>query len=123
MSAEDLEVANRFLEALASAAETGDRARVIPFLAAAVEWVTPQRRLLGIDEILSDLNWLGPPDDLDVEFRRGEMTDLGDGQIVFDVHQTYRLKGSGDFAYARDRHIELRIEGVTISRYEMRVVG
>src|SRR5262249_28958012 len=34
MSAEDLELANQFLEALATAAETGDRGRVVPFLAA-----------------------------------------------------------------------------------------
>src|SRR5262245_42635226 len=109
MSAEELETANGFLEALAGAAQTGDRERLVPFLAADVEWVTPMRTLRGIDEILTDLTWLGPLDKLSFEFERGELTDLGDGRIVLDVHQTYRMRESGDFAYERDRRIELTI--------------
>jgi len=123
MSAEDLETANRFLEALATAAETGDRDHLFPFLAADVEWVTPKRTLSGVEEIVSDLNWLGPPDNLDVEFEQGEMTDQGDGRIVVGVHQTYRLSASGDFAYELDRRIELTIRRNEVARYEMRVVG
>jgi hypothetical protein len=123
LSADDLDTANNFLEALAAAAETGDRERVVPFLAASVEWVTPKRTLHGVDEILTDLTWLGPPDNLEVEFERGEMMDHGDGRIALDVHETYRMRGSGEFAYARDRRIELTIHGDTVARYEMRIVG
>ena len=123
MSAEDLETANRFLEALAAAAETGDREQIVPYLAADAEWVTPKRTLSGVGEILSGLTWLGPPDNLDVEFEQSEMTDLDDGRIVLDVHETYRVRGSSEFAYARDRRIELTIRGETVARYEMRVVG
>jgi hypothetical protein len=39
------------------------------------------------------------------------------------VHETYRVKGSGDFAFARDRRVELTIRDGSIARYEMRVVG
>ena len=123
MSNEDLEIANQFLAALAAAAETGDRERVIPFLSADVEWVTPKRTLSGIDEIRTDLTWLRPPDNLEVEFEQGELNELGDGRIALDVHEVYRMSGSGEFAYARDRRIELTIRGEAVARYEMRVVG
>jgi hypothetical protein len=123
MSAEDLEIANRFLEALAAAAETGDREQIVPFLASDAEWVTPKRTLSGVGEIFSDLTWLGQPDNLEVEFEQGELTELGEGRIALDVHETYRVRGSGDFAYARDRRIELTIRSGTVARYEMRVVG
>jgi hypothetical protein len=33
------------------------------------------------------------------------------------------MKGTGDFAYARDRRVELTIRDGVIARYEMRVVG
>jgi hypothetical protein len=123
MSADDLDTANRFMEALATAAETGDRERIMPFLAAGVVWVTPARTLRGVDEILTDLTWLGPPDHLDVEFEQAEPADLGDGRIVLDVQETYRMRGSGEFAYARARRIELTIRDASVARYEMRVVG
>jgi hypothetical protein len=120
---EDLQAANRFLEALATAAETGDREPIVPFLAPDVEWVTPMLTLRGADSILSDLVWLRPPDNLDVEFERSEVTELGDGRIVLDVRETYRLKTSSELAYVRDRRIELTIRGAAVTRYEMRVVG
>lgn len=123
MSDRDLETANRFLAALATAAESGDRERVVPFLNAEIEWVTPKRTLRGIEEILTDLTWLGPPDNLTVEFEQGAPTDLGDGRIILDVHEVYRVSSSGDFAYARDRRIELTIRDNAVARYEMRVVG
>ena len=85
--------------------------------------MTPKRTLSGIDEIRTDLTWLRPPDNLEVEFESGELTDLGDGRIVIDVHEVYRMSGSGEFAYARDRRIELTMRGAAIARYEMRVVG
>jgi hypothetical protein len=50
-------------------------------------------------------------------------TDLGGVRIVTDVHETYRMSDTGDFAYARDRRIDLTIQDGKIARYEMRVVG
>lgn len=123
MSADDLELAERFLVALETAAETGDKEPVYPFLAADVEWVTPKRVLSGIDEIREQLTWGTPREKLDVEFEQGEPTDLGDGRIVSNVHEIYRMRATGDFAFARDRQIELTIRGGEIARYEMRIVG
>jgi hypothetical protein len=122
MSAGDLEIVNHFLAALADAAETGNRESIFPFLATGVEWVTPQRTLRGLDEVRADLTWLRPPDNLQVQFERGETEELGEGRIALDVHETYRLRGSGDFAYARERRLELTIIDSAIARYEMRVV-
>lgn len=120
---EDLETASQFLEALANAAETGEREQIFRFLAADIEWANDKRTLRGIDEIRSDLTWLGPPDNLDVEFEQEEPRDLGDGHIVVDVHETYRLRASREFAYARDLRVELSVRDGTVARYEMRVVG
>jgi ketosteroid isomerase-like protein len=36
---------------------------------------------------------------------------------------TYRMKETGDFAYARDRQIELTVRGAKIARYELRFTG
>ena len=71
--------------------------------------MTPKRELHGIGEARDQLTWVSPPDNLDVEFDQPELTDLGDGRIVSDVHEIYRLKGTGEFAYARERRIELTI--------------
>ena len=62
-------------------------------------------------------------DNLDVELDEPELTDLGGGRIVSDVHETYRVKDTGDYAYACDRRIDLTIRDGKIARYEMRVVG
>jgi ketosteroid isomerase-like protein len=121
MSADDLEVARQFLEALAAAARTGDRDAMYPLLAPEVEWVTPKRELHGIDEIHDQLTWVSPPDNLDVEFGEPEITDLGGGRIVSNVHEIYRMKDTGDFAYTRDRRIKLTIRDGKVARYEMRV--
>ena len=123
MSADDLAVARLFLATLAEAVRTGDRDALYPLLAANIEWVTPKRDLSGIGEVRDQLNWIRTPETLDVEFGEEELTDLGDGRIVSDVHEVYRVKGTGDFAYARDRRIDLTIRDRTIARYEMRVVG
>jgi ketosteroid isomerase-like protein len=123
MSVEDFELAHRFLGALEAAASTGDREALYPLLAPDVEWVTPQRDLRGIDDVHESLTWLHPPETLDVEFSAHEVEDLGDGRVVTDVHQTYRMKGTGAFAYACDRRIELLIRDSRIARYEMRIVG
>jgi ketosteroid isomerase-like protein len=123
MSTDDLEVARRFLDALAAAAKTGDRTALYPLLSPDIQWETPQRDLRGIDEMRDQLTWLSPPDKLDIEFDDPEVTDHGGGRIVSDIHEVYRVKGSGDFAYARDRRIDLTIRDGKIARYEMRVVG
>jgi ketosteroid isomerase-like protein len=122
MSAEDLELAEQFLSALANAAETGDRDALYRFLDTDVTWLTPQRDLRGIEEVRNELTWVARHDNLDVEFEQA-LTDLGDGAVVTDVHETYRIKKTGDFAYTRDRRIELTIRDGKVARYEMRVVG
>lgn len=123
MSADDLTVARRFLGVLATAADTGERDALYALLAPDVVWLTPMRGLLGIDEVRRRLEWLRPPGTLDVEFAEPKLTDLGDGHVVSEVHEVYRMKGTGDFAYHRDRRIDLTIRDGRIARYEMRVVG
>jgi hypothetical protein len=123
MSTDDLELARRFLDALAVAARTGDRDGVYPLLAADVEWVTQQRDLRGIGEVRGELLWVSPPGNLDIDFEEPDLTDLGGGRVVSDVHEIYRMKGTGAFAYARERRIELTIRDGTVARYEMQVVG
>ena len=123
MTADDVKLAKQFLDALSEAARTGDREPVYPLLAPDVEWVTPKRDLHGIDEARDQLTWIRPPDNLDVELDEPELTDLGGGRIVSDVHETYRVKETGDYAYACDRRIDLTIRDGKIARYEMRVVG
>jgi len=123
VGANDLEVAGRFRTALEAAAKSGDREAIYAFLAADVEWVTPKRTLRGIDEVREELIWGSPDENLDLEFEEGEGVELGDGRLVSDVHQVYRVKATGDFAYERKRQIELTIRDSQISRYEMRIVG
>jgi ketosteroid isomerase-like protein len=117
------EVADRFQIALERAATTGDWTTVYPCLAADVTWITPQRSLTGIEQVEHDLTWASPPEHLDLEFEVGEWTDLGDGRATVEVHETYRVKDSGDFAYERKRRIEVTIRDGEISRYEMKFVG
>jgi hypothetical protein len=122
-SADITEVAAAFLTALEAAAKTGERDPVYPFLAADAEWITPQRDLVGLEEIKSELTWVSPPDKLDVSFELGELVDLGDGRVASDVRQVYTLKGTGEFAYTRMRRVELTVRDGKVSRYEMRSVG
>ena len=123
MENDELAIARRFATALEEAAKTGDWREVYPCLAAEVEWVTPKRTLSGIDEVEHDLIWASPPEHLDQEFQVGDWAELGDGRAAVEVRQTYRLKGSGDFAYQRDLRIEITIRDGKISRYESRRVG
>ena len=123
MGADDMEIARQFRISLEAAAKSGDREAVYPFLAADVEWVTPKRTLHGIDEVREELIWGSPPENLDLEFAEGDWLELGDGHVVSDVREIYRVKGTGDFAYERNRQIELTIRDGKISRYEMRIVG
>jgi hypothetical protein len=123
MSDDDLTVAKEFLAALATAAKTGEREALFPLLAPDVEWFTPKRDLAGLDEVREQLTWIVPRRTLDVEFEQTELRDLGDGRVRSDVHEIYRMHGSGEFAFARDRRIELTVRDRMIARYEMRVVG
>ena len=123
MSAADLQIAKEFLETLAAAAKTGERDALYPFLAPDVAWLTPQTDLHGIDEVRERLTWLTPKHRLDIEFEETGVTDLGEGRVASDVHEIYSIKESGEFAYARDRRIELTIREGKIARYEMRIVG
>jgi hypothetical protein len=123
VSADDLEIAARFLAALATVANTGERELLYPFLAADVQWVTPRRDLAGIDEVREELTWITAPENFDLEFEATRMNDLGDGRIVTDVHERYRTKATGDVAHTRDRQIELTIRDAQVARYEMRIVG
>jgi ketosteroid isomerase-like protein len=123
MSAEDLAVAQRFLEVLAAGAKSGDLEDVYPFLAPDVEWVTPQRDLRGLGEVRDGLAWYSPRERLEIDFDVEELNDLGNGRIVTDFQEIYRMKRTGEFAYARDRQIELTIRKGKIARYEMRFAG
>jgi len=121
MAPADVELANRFRAALEAAATTGDRSAVYPFLAEDVEWVAPQRTLHGLDEVKQNMLWGYPPERLDLEFQAGDWEDLGEGRVACDVHQVYRMKKTGEFAYKRDRRIELTIRNEKISRYETQI--
>ncbi len=123
MSTDIADVATGFLAALEVAAKTGDRDPVYPFLASDAEWVTPQRSLVGVDEIRRELTWVNPPDKLDLVFERGELVELGEGRVAMDVRQVYTLKATGEFAYRRLRRVELTVRDGKVSRYEMRSVG
>jgi ketosteroid isomerase-like protein len=123
MGAVELEVASQFQAVLEAAAKTGDREALYSFLAADVEWVAPARTLQGIDEVKEQMIWGTPPEHLDLEFNVGDWADLADGRVASDVHEVFRMKKTGEFAYERVLHIELTIQDREITRYEMRIVG
>ena len=122
MDAGELETANQFRAVLEVAAKTGDREALYAFLAPDIEWVMPVRTLQGIDQVREQMIWGAPPEHLDQEFQMGDWTDLGAGRVACDVHQVFRRKKNGEFAYERDLRIELSIQGTKIARYEMRIV-
>jgi ketosteroid isomerase-like protein len=123
VTSNDLIIAGRFRAALESAVRTGDHEAVLELLAPDVEWVTPQRTLRGIDEVRTWRVWGSSGKSFDFEFGESEWVDHGDGCVACDVHQVYRVKETGDFAYERDRSVELIIRDGLISRYEVRSVG
>jgi hypothetical protein len=122
MGADELGIANQFRAVLEIAAKTGDREAVYAFLAPDIEWVMPVRTLEGINQVREQLIWGAPPEHLDQEFQMGDWADLGAGRVACDVHQVYRRKKTGEFAYERDLRIELLIQDTKIIRYEMQVV-
>lgn len=121
----DLTVARLFFDALESAARTGERERLYPLLASDVEWRTPMRSVHGLGELQNDPGWpwAMPRPTFDVELQEGRTVDRGDGRVVTDFREIYRLKDSGDFAYARERQIELTIRDEKVARYELRFTG
>jgi hypothetical protein len=123
MSAQDVAVARQFLEALAEAARTGNGDAVEPFLAADVEWLTPRLVLQGAEEARERLAHLSPPDNLDVEFDEPELVDLGSGHFVTEVREVYRVKATREFAYTRERRIDLTIRDGKIARCEQEFTG
>jgi hypothetical protein len=123
MSDRDLEVAREFLDALAVAARTGESEAIYPLLDPDVEWLTPQFALRSVGEVRKRMEWFSPREQLEIEFGEPELTDLGSGRIVSDVQEVYRMKDTGDFAYARERRIELTIREGMITRYELRFAG
>jgi hypothetical protein len=122
VSADDLAIADQFLSTLATVANTGERELLYRFLASDVEWMTPLRHLVGLDEVREQLTWIRAPEHLDLEFET-QMNDLGDGRIVTDVHALYRVKGTAELTHSRYRQIEVTIRDVKVARFEMRTVG
>lgn len=123
MSDSDVQLAREFLDALAVAAKTGEADAIYPLLAPDVEWRTPQLDLRSIGEVRERMEWLSPPEHLELEFEEPELSDLGSGRIVTEVREVYRVKGTGEFAYNRDRRIELRVREGKIAQYELRFDG
>jgi hypothetical protein len=123
MSDRDLELAKEFLGALAVSVTTGESEAVYPLLAPDVEWLTPQIKLRSVGELRERMELISPRERLEVEFGEPELTDLGSGRIVSDVKEVYRMKDTGDFAYARERRIELTIREGVITRYELLLAG
>jgi ketosteroid isomerase-like protein len=123
MASENVEVAERFRVTLETAVRTGDREPVFALLAPDVEWITPQRTLHGIDEMREAWNWGSSPETFDYAFEEGDWIDEGSGQLLCDVRQVYKLKGSGEVAYERTRRVRLTIRDGKIGRYETKFVG
>jgi hypothetical protein len=121
MSYDELELARGFFNALEEAAKSGDLEQVYPFLAEDVEWMP--RALSGIEEMRKQEMWGSPPEKLDIEFEKGEIQDLGNHRFVLDVRQLYRMKGTGDLAYTRDRQVEITVGDGKVTRYDMKIVG
>jgi ketosteroid isomerase-like protein len=123
MTSGDLETAARFRAAVETAVSTGDHSGLLELVAPDVEWITPLRTLRGVDELATWRVWGSSGEGFDFEFGDGEWVERGDGRVDCEVHQVYRVKESGDFAYERQRRIELTIQDGKVSRYEVRVVG
>jgi ketosteroid isomerase-like protein len=123
MPSESVEVAERFRVALEAAVRTGERDAVLALLAPDVEWVTPQRTLHGITDIQENWNWGSSPESFDYAFEEGEWTDDGEGRLVCEVRQVYRVRETGDFAYERMRRVRLTVHDGKIGRYEISIIG
>ncbi len=96
-------IATRFRAALETGCPTGDSDALLELVAPDVEWVTPLRTLQGVDELATWRVWGSSGESFDFEFGEGKWVDRGDGRVDCEVHQVYRVKESGDFAYERQR--------------------
>ena len=120
MSAEDLDVAERFSAALDAAYASGDREGVYALFADEIEYTTAHRTLRGLSEVREKLEWGGELDNLDVELEEGEWQDLGDGHVTRDVRLVQRWKETGEVAAVMQVQVDLTIQNGEITRYERR---
>jgi hypothetical protein len=120
-----MEVVNRWR------ASNFERPTVEDVLAENVEWVVPKgggrTTLTGIDAVL---DWYtgggvadeGVPEDLerlDVSEERGELEEIGEGQVGSLNRLTYTSKDSGEVAYVRTARLVYTVRGGKIVRYEL----
>ena len=117
MSAEDIALAHRLLEAV----DRDDREAVYGLFSDDIEYVTDRRTLRGIEELRDKLSWGGQKEELDVEFERDGWVDLGDGHLTQDFRMVMRWKENGEIADQAQGHIDLRIRDGQINRYERRM--
>jgi hypothetical protein len=122
-----MEVVNRWR------ASNFEREAVEDVLAPNVEWVVPQGAdvvtLRGIDAVLE---WYGgggavadegadegDGPDLDVSEERGELQDLGEGQVGALNRLVYTRKASGEVARVQSGRLLYTVRGGKIVRYEL----
>jgi ketosteroid isomerase-like protein len=120
-----MEVVNRWR------ASNFERAMVEDVLAENVEWVVPKgggaATLTGIDAVL---DWYtgggaadeGVPEDLenlDVSEERGDLEDVGEGQVGSVNRLTYTSKETGEVAYVRTARLIYTVRDGKIVRYEL----
>jgi hypothetical protein len=111
-----------------------ERGAIEDVLAEDVEWVVPKRgeviTLRGIDAVLE---WYegggavadegaedrGDPEKLDVSEERGELEDLGEGQVGSLNRLIYTWKESGEVAYVQRGRLVYTVRDRKIVRYEL----
>jgi ketosteroid isomerase-like protein len=119
VSADDVDVAERFNAALDAAFSTGDREPVYALFADDIEYTTPRSTLRGLDEVREKLSWgSGELESLDVERQEGEWHDLGDGHVVREDRIVQMWKETGEVAAVMLVSVDLRIRDGKIIRLE-----
>ena len=120
MPAAELETAQQFQAAAATALQTGNFEPLVPLLAPDVEVVLPLHTLHGVDAFTEELGRARPSERFELEFEDGGWKDLGNGRYSCEIRVHYRSKVSEADSYSRDRSFELTISDGQVSRYEMR---
>jgi hypothetical protein len=121
VSAEDVEVAERFRAAVGAAFATGDREGVYALFADDIEYTTPRRTLRGLDEVREKLSWGGGElENLDSEHQEGEWQDRGDGHVFSEDRVVQRWKETGEVAAVMLVSVDLIIRDGKIARLERR---
>lgn len=118
MSANDLELARRFHEAM-----DGSLEELFALLCDDVEWVTDRRTLRGLAEMQEKLN-AGPREgfeSLDREYEVGEWEREPDGVVTCRSRITLRWKESGEVATASHVREAVTFRDGKILRYERRM--